>query len=202
MTIPELKHSFDALEAEVAEILKHPDHQQIREFQQAWRKIFGRPVDAAAASAYLQVKSTPSGLANSAKTRRSATAASKRMKGGAGAAAALAGSPLDFQMRPGVDGVHGSFPPYISSGFSFYNTVNQNAMFKDCGVQDITPKIAADLGSNQVGGGLFTDAVASITGRPFTSDSAVPSIGKDFQDMWMGRSAGPSPAPEDNPYLK
>jgi hypothetical protein len=196
MTIPELKRSFDSLESHVASILKMPEAQRVRKFQEAWRSIFGRPVESSAAAAYLQVKERESG-------RAAGSAASKTRKRGRGGAqaggAALAGAPLDFQLRPGVDGAHGSFPPYISSGFGFYNTVNQEAMFKDCGVQDITPKVPVSIGTNQVqgGGSLIGDALSAIAGRPFTS-SSVPSIGKDFQDMWMGREVGPSPGPEQN----
>lgn len=189
MTIPELKHSFDTLENEVRSILKMPAQKQVSQFQGVWRKIFGRPVDTAAASAYLQVKSKESGA--SLKTRKS--------KGGGGSP--LSGAPIDFQTRPGVDGVHGSFPAYISNGFSFYNTINQSAISKDCGVQDITPRIGVDMGSNKVGGGGLADALTTVISRPFTSDSPVPSVGKDLQDMWMGRPVGPSPAPEVNPFL-
>lgn len=200
MTIPELKRSFDTLEAQIPAILKMgTETQRIRKFQETWRSIFGRPVESSAAAAYLQVKSRQ----GSAEERggHQGTRKKGRRTGQAGGAAALAGAPLDFQLRPGVDGVHGSFPPYVASGFSFYNTINQPAMFKDCGVQDITPKVPASLGSNEVaaqqGGSLLGDAAAAFLGRPFAS-TPVPSIGKDFQDMWLGREVGPSPAPEQN----
>jgi hypothetical protein len=182
-TIPELKRSFDALEAEVATILHSVSSpaQRVKRFQTAWRKIFGRPVDAAAAQAYLQVKSRRIGK----KTR-------KAQKGGAGA-------PLDHQTGPGIYGPHGVFPPYVASGLSFYNTVNQIGQFKGCGTENITPKIPADMGSNQFGGGVLTDALHAVTTRPIPSSAPPPSFLRDLQTMWQGGQVGPSPAAEENP---
>jgi len=183
MTIPELKRSFDAVEEKVAEILKSggTPAQRVKKFQVEWRKIFGRPVDAKAAEAYLQVKSRKGAKAFK-KTRK----AGRHQKGGA--AGTLAGAPLDYQTRPGIDGVHGSFPQYVSQGMSFYNTINQEGMFKDCGTQDITPKVPVDLGSNKVGGGMLTS----------TSPS---TFLQDLQDNWLGKTLGQSPA-ADQTQLK
>jgi hypothetical protein len=179
-SIPELKRSFDALEQEVGPILKLAPAQRVRRFQEVWRRIFGRPVDASAASAYLQVKSR--GAAGRGGVTR------KAQKGGM--------APLDYQTRPGVDGVHGSFPAYIGSGFGFGNTINQEAMFKDCGVQDITPRIAADMGSNkfQAGGGKFGDLMYVIGNKPFETSSP-PGLGNDLMTSWSGRQLGQSPDP-------
>ena len=191
-SIPELKRSFDALEHAVSSILSASPSpkQRVKRFQEAWRRIFGRPVEAAAAEAYLQVKSR----GHRGKTR-------KAQAGGA----ALAGAPLDFQTRPGVDGVHGSFPGYVNSGLGFYNTINQDSLFKSCGVQDITPKVPVSIGSNefQKGGGILTtisDAIFSSTTRPVNS-SMPPSVASDLQNYLQGRPAMPSPAPEQNPKL-
>jgi hypothetical protein len=188
-TIPELKRSFDALEHSVADIVRAGGSQKekVRKFQEAWRRIFGRPVEAGAAEAYLQVKARSVKMGG--RTRKA-----KSQHGGA---AALAGAPLDFQTRPGVDGVHGSFPPYITQGFGFYNTVNQDSMFKDCGRVDITPNVAADMGSNQAGGGI-SDAIATLTGKPVVATSP-PSALQDALTSWQGRQLGASPYPDQNP---
>jgi hypothetical protein len=191
-TIPALKRSFDSLEHAVSDILRSRDgqKQRVKRFQEVWRKIFGRPVDAAAAEAYLQVKAR-----GARGTRRS-----KKQRGGA---ATLAGAPLDFQTRPGVDGVHGSFPQYVGSGLGFYNTVNQNAMFKGCGTQDISPSVGADMGSNKVGGGVVEstmDAIYSLTTRPFAT-TIPPSLPVQAQAQWLGQPAYPPSAPEQNPGL-
>lgn len=186
-TIPELKRSFDTLEKDVSAILRDTlsQPQRVKRFQEVWRRIFGRPVDASAASAYLAVKARRVG----GKTRKGG-----KQNGGA-AAAALAGAPLDFQTRPGVDGAYGSFNQYITNGFGFYNTINQNAMSKECGMVDITPRVPAELGSNKVGGGMIGDALAAIGTRPATA-AAPPSFTQDLQDMWSGRPVGQSPAAE------
>lgn len=193
-TIPELKRSFDALEGEVAEILKSvPPRQQVKRFQEVWRRIFGRPVDAAAAEAYLKVKAKRGGA-----TRRS------KKQGGGGMA--LAGAPLDFQTRPGVDGVYGSFPQYVSQGLSFYNTVNQQGLFKGCGTENITPKIAADMGSNQAGGGAAAarkkqeggGVLTDLFSAKFVGSETPPSFVQDLKTMWEGRDVGASPSPDQN----
>jgi len=172
VTIPQLKQSFDALEAEVPAILKEAPKQRVRKFQEVWRKIFGRPVEAAAAEAYLQVKGRKG-------TRKS-------QKGGS------AGAPLEFQTRPGVDGVHGSFPPYLTSGLSFYNTINQDQLNKGVHLDAFDPKVPADMGTNQWGGSTLGNAVFLATTRPAESVSP-PSVINDIQTSLQGRPLGQSP---------
>jgi hypothetical protein len=166
-TLPELKRSFDALEREVDTILGGAPGGRVKRFQEAWRRIFGRPVDAAAAEAYLAVKA-----------RRAPKKTRKVQRGGM--------APVDFTTRPGVDGSYGSFLPYVSQGLRFYDTINQEGMFKDCGIKDSTPAVPADMGSNKAilsGGGA----------RPFPA--TVPAtFTQDFQDAWLGRPTGASPA--------
>ena len=195
MSIPELKRSFDALDHAVDTIVRSRKTmpQQVKDFQAAWRRIFGRPVETPAAEAYLQIKAR-----GRKGTRRS-------QKGGA--VAALAGAPLDFQTRPGVDGVYGSFPQYLTSGLSFYNTINQEGMAKGCGTENITPQIPIGMGSNKAlsGGGVIgtlSDAAFSITTRPFGTPSTPPTPGDDFQTYWQGRQLGASPQPDQNPHIR
>jgi hypothetical protein len=181
--IPQLKHSFDVLEHEVSQILKETENpkQRVKKFQEVWRKIFGRPVEAVAAEAYLQVKAS----SRKGKTRKS-------QKGGA----AIAGAPLDFQTRPGVDGVHGSFPQYLTSGLSFYNTINQDQLNKGVGLSAFEPAVPADMGSNQAGGTL-ADAAFVVSTRPATAVSP-PSVINDLQTWAQGRPLGQSPDASQN----
>lgn len=190
-TIPELKESFDSLEHAVTGILRSGADQasQVRRFQESWRKIFGRPVDAAAAAAYLQVKAR-SLPRTGAKTRK---AGRGKQHGGAATAAPMSGAPVDFQVRPGVDGTYGSFLSYVSNGFGFGNTVNQPAIFKGCGTENITPAVPISLGSNKVGGGMISDALAAAMSRPIGSSSP-PSVLNDIQTSFQGRPLGASPA--------
>jgi hypothetical protein len=181
--IPSIKNSFDVLEREVEEIIREtPDtKQRVRKFQQVWRKIFGRPVEGIAAEAYLQVKMKTT-------TRR------KSQKGGA----ALAGAPLDYQTRPGIDGVHGSFPQYVSSGLGFYDTINQDQLNKGVGLSAFDPAVPADMGSNKVGGGATADAAYLSLTRPFSSVSP-PSTVNNIQTSLQGRAVGAPADPSINP---
>jgi hypothetical protein len=182
-SIPSIKNSFDVLEKEVEEIIRDTQDtkQRVRKFQQVWRKIFGRPVEGIAAEAYLQVKMKTT-------TRR------RSQKGGA----ALAGAPLDYQTRPGIDGVHGSFPQYVSSGLGFYDTINQDQLNKGVGLSAFEPAVPADMGSNKVGGGAATDAAYLTLTRPFSAVSP-PTIANNVQTTLQGRPLGPPADPSVNP---
>ena len=191
-TIPALKHSFDSLDHAVADILRSNlgQKQAVKKFQEQWRRIFGRPVDAVAAAAYLQVKG------------RGKLRGTRKQRGGA-----LSGAPVDFQTRPGVDGVHGSFPAYLSNGFGV--GVPQPGLFQGCGVENSSPAVPASMGSNLVGGkpkrggGIVqaaSDALFTLSTRPFTPN-APPSGLFLAQETALAR---PPPAPsaiEQNPGM-
>jgi len=188
-SIPSLKQSFNRLEHETAMILKDVENpkQRIRKFQGVYREIFGRPVEAIAAEAYLQIKMKGR---NGRKTR-------KAQKGGS---APIAGAPLDFQTRPGIDGVHGSFPQYMTSGLSFYNTINQDQLNKGVGLSAFNPAVPNDMGSNQVGGDLVSNAAFLSTTRPALSMSPA-SVMNDIQTSLQGRPLSASPDPSQT-HLK
>lgn len=143
LTIPELKHAWDEIHKTTHDILKEgkPAAEQIKEFQKMWKKIFHRPVSTESAEAYLRIKRLTATRHMGRKTRK--------QKGGA-----LAGAPLDSVTQPGVYGIHGSFPAYQSSGLGFYDNINKQGMFQECGIKDITPVIGSSTGSNQAGGGF------------------------------------------------
>lgn len=185
LSIPELRTAFDAIDQEARRILREKTSadKQVKEFQAVWKRIFHRPVSAEAAEGYLAVK-------RAGRTPRNGT---RKQKGGAGP---LAGAPLDYMTRPGVDGAYVSVPQYVSSGLTFYNTINQDALSKGCGVEDITPKIPVGMGSNEVmkGGAsdlsmaLFRPAAATVPMNPIQA----------AQTYWMGKSlAGSSPDPSE-----
>jgi len=194
-SIPALKQSFDSLNHAVNDILRSSasPKERVKKFQEVWRRIFGRPVDSLAAEAYLKVKSRSH---------------SRKQRGGA----SLEGAPVDFQVRPGVDGAYGSFNPYISSGFGFGNTINQPGLFQSCGTENITPNIPASMGSNAVmkggkrkhkGGGFLqsaSDALFALSTRPI--EASPPTAGLVLmQDTALGRPQPPPAAPEQNPGL-
>jgi hypothetical protein len=118
MSIPQLRKAFDHIESVTSGILaRERDASKRRKaFQAEWMKVFHRAVDDKAADAYLQFESKKK------KTRRG-------QRGGA----ALAGAPLDYSTRPGIYGVYGEFPQYISGGFAtFGDATNKMAIQEDC----------------------------------------------------------------------
>jgi len=166
MTIPELKRAFDKVEAKVQSMRSLSMSEQIKQFQETWKEIFGREIEKSAAEAYLKVKM-------SEKSKKMTRKSKKTMKGGA---APLAGAPLDYQTRPGIDGPSVSYPAYLSAGLAGYDKFNQFAYKADCGVKDITPSLPAGLGSNQAGGSIpstfFQDVATAYSGAPLPSSPA------------------------------
>jgi len=188
-TLPELKGIFTSLRKGTLEILKSSSStkERITKFKKLWFTLMHSPVEPVAAEAYLRVMETGSSRKNS--TRRA------HQKGGA--AAQMSGAPLDFQTRPGVDGVYGSFPQYQTGGLSFYDTINKQGMFQECGKVDITPTIPESISSNKVmgGGGMLdklSDAISLATTRPFVAQP-VPGIGQTAVASLHGMSPPPSP---------
>lgn len=121
MTIPQLRKAFDHIEVYTAGLLgREKDMKKRRKaFQEEWMKVFHRSVDDKSADAYLQFEAKKN--KKGSKTRK--------MRGGA----ALSGAPLDYSTRPGIYGVYGNFPEYISNGFAtFGNATNKMAIQESC----------------------------------------------------------------------
>lgn len=137
LSIPQLRKSFDHIDSWVETHLSRKSLKElVPAFQSEWKKTFHHDVNAKAAEAYLAIK------------HRSGSKKTKKQRGGS--AAPLAGAPLDYMTRQGVYGVYGNFPQYVSSGLSFYNQINQDSLTAACGTENITPKLPADMGSNEV----------------------------------------------------
>jgi hypothetical protein len=189
-TLVELKSVFDRVRKGALSIIKGTPEkkQRIKKLQALLREHFHHPVQPMAAEAYLHV--IEKGMGTKRGTRR------RKQKGGM--------APLDFQTRPGIDGVHGSFPQYLTGGLSFYNTINKEGMFQDCGKVDITPAVPVSIGSNQAGGAgvsmgtVLSDAISLGMTRPFTSTSPS-SVGQDIQTISQGRDLPASPRADQNP---
>ena len=133
-TIPQLRKAFDHIEKIAKQGVS------LETFQKEWAKVFHHDIDAEAAQSFLRFHS------KKGKTRKT------KQKGGS---AALAGAPLDYTTRPGTyETPYGSFLEYVSSGFNFYDKINQDSFVPtQCGKENITPQISASMGSNKVGGG-------------------------------------------------
>lgn len=164
-SIPEIKRAFDELERDTHNILKEGDPMpdMVKSFRKTWKRIFHRPISHSSAEEFLK--------ARKAKPVRKFT---RKMKGGA--AQALSGAPLDSSLGPGVYGSHGSFPAYWSQGGPNYPEIG---LTSGCGIENITPKVPLDIGSNQVGG-----------------------AGSDMKAYLEGRSLGPSPEPSSSGLQK
>jgi len=194
MTIPQLRKAFDHIESFTQSLLhntKSVDERR-KAFQKEWMKVFHREVDEKSANAYLQFEEK--------KEKKSKT---KKQKGGA----ELSGAPLDYSTRPGINGLYGTFPAYVSSGLAFYNDINLEAPLAGCGVENTTPKVPISIGSNAVqkggkrtrknkrqGGGAFpsiSEFAQALTFRPITSTNP-PTMAYTAQMDYKGLPSPPS----------
>ena len=184
LTVPEIKHAFDTIGRATYDILKEGGSptEQVKKFQKVWKSVFHRPVASVSAEAYLKIKRILAEKKPYAGTRKN--------KGGQKGGSALMGAPLDYVTRPGVDTVHGNFPAYQSAGLGFYDKVNQEGMFQECGTKDITPNL---YGSGQSGGTL-RDAIHGSLLSP-SAPSIPSSVYADSQQALSGRPMPASPSP-------
>jgi len=124
MTIPQLRKAFDHMESFTLSLLQRVGDPKKRRqaFQEEWMRTFHRSVDDKAADAYLQFESK--------KMKKGTTKKQKqKQRGGAD----LGGAPLDYSTRPGIYGVYGEFPQYISGGFATMgDATNKMAIQEGC----------------------------------------------------------------------
>lgn len=185
LTIPELRKAFDHMDSVVEslrKVAKHSFSDAVLVYKEEWRKTFHRDLSPADAAAYLKFRF---GI-QSAKTRRS------RTRGGAVPLAgvpALAGAPLDFSLRPGVNGVYGSFPTYQQEGLDRYY---HSGISEDCGKLNGFPTDGSSA-SAQVGG--------LLEGSRLFSSSVPPSSLYKAEMGLMGTKPYPSSDPTSNPPI-
>ena len=182
MTVPQLRRAFERIDMETRKILaKHPiDESSVLEFQKTWKLTFHKTIDTATAKSYLELQ-TKSKKQKGTKGTKGTRKEGKKQQGGS--------APVDYMLRPGLDGTHGNYLPYVSSGLSFYNSINNIAMDSDCGKVDITPQISADMGSNKF-----------VGGQRMIQPSVPPSLLQDVQDYSLSRPLGSSPSVLDTKY--
>ncbi len=211
MTIPQLRKAFDHMESYTLTLLqREKDRKKCRKaFQDEWMKTFHRTVDDKAADAYIQFESKK--VKKGKKTRR-------QQKGGA----ALGGAPLDYSTRPGIYGVYGQFPEYISGGFATMgNATNKMAIQEGCNSAAEAAKFqapytgfgAASLAqkggksrsarkgrksTRKLKGGAFpsiSEFASAATFRPLSS-SAPPGVA--YSNMMEFKGAAPYPSSSAN----
>jgi hypothetical protein len=133
-----------------------------RDLAAEWKTVFGRKIDGGAAEEYLKfIGGEPEPQVSTVTPKRNKT---RKLKGGA-VAAPLAGAPLDYQTRPGIDGPYGNFPPYVSDGFGVgVPAISQNYIM----TPKIEPTIDAGDGGNrplQTGGAAPKKQTAPWSGN-------------------------------------
>ena len=163
-TIPELRKAFEAVDAKI----KANPKMTVSDLQNIWKTIFGRPIGEEEAKSYLELQAKPKS-GGGKRTRKN-----RKQKGGV--------APIDYTLRPGIDGTHGSYLPYVSSGLSFYDSINKIGMDADCGKIDTTREISSEMGSNEVIKG----------GQRMFPAEVPPSIPQDFESSRLGIKLGPS----------
>jgi hypothetical protein len=141
MNIPELKQAFEQIEKDTHDLLKQglDEKETVKKFQDLWRSVFFRSVNYESAKAFLDIK----------RGSKSSKKGTRKQKQKGGFSQPLAGAPLDYTTRPGVDGPHGSFLQYQTSGLDSYNKFNQIAMDSDPPDAYPTPLVPIAIGSNQ-----------------------------------------------------
>jgi hypothetical protein len=166
---------------------------KVKEFQSEWRKTFHRKLDDSAAKSYLAFIAKMPGSGSG-------------QKGGM--------APLNYEMRPGVEGVYGQYPAYISSGLDA-GLGYHNSQLDLCGKVDTTPSGAnttaygsvsqntapqqlggrtrrhsrRSSGRKQNGGRAF---LSSMIQRPFETGTPT-SILYDGMASWKGLPPAASP---------
>jgi len=180
LTIPQLRKAFDHMDHVVEsqrKVAKHSFSNAVIAYREEWRKTFKRDLSPADAAAYLKFRY---GM-KAEKTRRSKT------RGGG----AIAGDPLDYTLRPGVQGVYGSFPSYQTEGLDrYYNS----ALTAGCGKANGFPTDGS--GASQQGGGLIGSDLRLFAG------SSPAFVGTRTEMGLMGTTPQPSSDSMYNPTLQ
>lgn len=219
-TIPELRDAFERIEDFSHDLVKGGGSMKDNAGKLAskWREVFGRKLDFKAAEEYLgfisgQGKSESASIVASTPVvgdkKRGKTRKAKKMSGGS-VSAPIAGAPLDYQTRPGIDGPYGNFPPYVDGGFGVgVPAISQNYI--------MTPKleVSADVGDGgnrplQTGGGdkkrtakrkLRGGKRRTLRGGSKFILSAAPTTAlQDAVTAWRGQPLPTSPDPSSTAF--
>ena len=222
MTIPELRRGFEHIEAFAQQLAtavlakKKSMNDASDEYAKEWKRTFHRVLPAKSARASVELALTHS-------PRKGLRA----MKGGMAPVNATDTQPgiysaptLPGQVDAGGYTLYAQVPNYVQSGF---NAVTWQPSHQTlCGIENTTPQLAANLGSNAVSppgsagalairGGRRTkrratrhrgrkqkggDASIALAFRPITATNPT-TISHDAQMAWKGQSLPASPDPTD-----
>ena len=157
MGLKKLRAAFDTMERFVEALrpkAKHSFSDAVSEYREEWHRVFKREISPADAAAYLKFRCGMKG--KKAMTRR------QRMRGGSNHP--IAGAPLDYSLKAGVDGPYGQFPSYQSEGLDRYYG---SALTADCGKANGFPTDGS--AASQKGGGIMDSLF-----RPIAAGSPMP----------------------------
>ncbi len=205
-TIPELREAFTRIESFAKDLIQTGGSVKTmsRDLAAEWKSVFGRKIDSAAAEEYLKFIGGETAPVEAKVNKRGKT---RKLKGGA---APLAGAPLDYQTRPGIDGPYGNFPPYVDGGFGVgVPAISQNYI--------MTPKaevtIDAGDGGNrplQTGGAKKRTAKRKLRGgaarrtlkggSKFILSAAPTTALQDAVTAWRGQTLPVSPDPSSTAF--
>lgn len=177
MGLKKLRSSFDHMEKFVEHLrpkAKHSFSDAVSAYKAEWHRVFKREISPADASSYLKFRFGLKG--KKAMTRRS------HMRGGAHAGGPLAGAPLDYSLRAGVNGAYGQFPSYQQEGLDRYYG---SALSADCGKPNGFPTDGS--AASQKGGG-FMDGIGIP--RIFAATTP-PSMGQVASSDFRGSAPFP-----------
>ncbi len=196
-TIPELRDAFDRIEGFARDLMNGggPTKENARKLASEWKEVFGRKLDTKAAEEYLGFITGGASTAAPEPSKRNKTRKAKRSM--AGGAAPVAGAPLDYQTRPGIDGPYGNFAPYVDGGFGVgVPAISQNYIM----TPKLEPTIDAGEGGNrplQTGGGKKKTAKRKLRanqrktlrgGSKFILSAAPTTALQDAVTAWRGQA--------------
>lgn len=180
LTIPQLRKAFDHMDKVVESLRKTAKHSfsdAVVAYREEWRKTFKRDLPPADAASYLKFRyGLKTGMTRRSKTR-------------GGAMAAMAGAPLDYQLRAGVSGVYGNFPTYQTQGLDRYYTP---AISADCGKANGFPTDGSS--ASQAGGGMLDGLF-----RPILPTSAPMQANTVYSGMMTDPGKGTALYPSADP---
>jgi hypothetical protein len=212
-TIPELRRSFEHIEGFLHRKLKSKASKSeiVKDLQKEWKRVFLRDLDHNSAEAYVEHVMHHSHSHSHSHKRRGT------LKSTRGGAAPIAGAPLDYTTRAGIYTQPAAIPPaaygnileYVSKGFwnpeqaHQYDPVPGQTRYvtsTPVGMGDNTFMKGGQRGKKDKrggtrklrrGGGLAALIDQGIT--KMVSSTSPPGIIQDMQDMWKGKTVGPSP---------
>lgn len=218
-SIPELRRSFEYIESYINEkiAVRETKEQLIKDLRKEWSKVFFKELDKKSAEAFINEKLSKKHTIRR-KTSKYRGGAGAQL---ANTATPIAGAPNDYTTRAGIylapgqipdrsghlplsDGAKsnfGSYVQYVDKGFGVAIPEVARLLDPVAGQTRFPTSTPIGMGDNTVhfaakGGNRRSRKVrrggSQIATRPIPSSSP-PGILQDIQDMWYGKSVGPSP---------